>query len=348
MTRHTKQVTIGAVKIGRDNPVAVQSMTNTDTADVQSTVEQIAALERAGCEIVRVTANNEKSAKAIREIKERITIPLVADIHFDYRLAISAIENGADKIRINPGNIGASDRVKQVVDSAKAHKIPIRVGVNSGSIERELLEKYGSTPKAMAESAQTHVKMLEDMGFYDIVVSIKASDVVKTVEASQAFDKISDYPQHIGITEAGTPAQGLIKSGAGLGYLLFEGIGDTIRISLSGDPVREVRAAWDLLNACGLRHRGVEIISCPTCGRTCIDVERLADIVRDEFQDIKKHIKVAVMGCVVNGPGEAREADIGIAGGDGFSVIFKDGELIKKVKNSDALTALREQIQKII
>ena len=348
MTRHTKEIAIGSVKIGGNNPVAVQSMTNTDTADVKDTVAQIEALERAGCEIVRVTANNAKSAVAIREIKERITIPLVADIHFDYRLAISAIENGADKIRINPGNIGAADRVKKIVDCAKAHKIPIRVGVNSGSIERGLLDKYGSTPQAMAESALTHVRLLEDMGFYDIVVSLKASDVVKTVEACRAFDKISDYPQHIGITEAGTPAQGLIKSGAGLGYLLFEGIGDTVRISLSGDPVREVRAAWDLLNACGLRHRGVEIISCPTCGRTCIDVEQLADIVRDEFQDIKKHIKVAVMGCVVNGPGEAREADIGIAGGEGFSVIFKDGELIKKVKNSDALTALREEIQKII
>ncbi len=347
MTRLTKEIVIGAVKIGAGNPVAVQSMTNTDTADVEATVKQIEALQNAGCEIIRCTANNMESAKAFSKIKERISIPIVADIHFDYRLAIEAIENGSDKIRINPGNIGSKERVKKVVDCAKAHKIPIRIGVNSGSIEKELLAEYSNTAKAMVQSALNNVSMLENMGMYDIVVSLKASDVVKTIEACTAFDKISDYPQHIGITEAGTLEQGLIKSGVGIGSLLLDGIGDTIRISLSGDPVAEVRAAWDLLNACGLRRRGVEIISCPTCGRTCIEVESLARLVRNEFADVSQHIKVAVMGCVVNGPGEAKEADIGIAGGKEDSVIFKDGAIIAKVKNEDALNALKKEIIKI-
>lgn len=347
MTRRTKEILIGDVAIGAGNPVAVQSMTNTNTADVDATVSQILALQKAGCEIVRATANNEESALAFSKIKSKIDIPLVADIHFDYRLAVLAIENGADKIRINPGNIGSKERVKKVVDCAKEHNIPIRIGVNSGSIEKELLQTHGNTALAMVKSAKSHIALLEDMGFYDIVVSLKASDVVKTIEACTEFDKISDYPQHIGITEAGTLEQGLVKSSVGIGSLLLLGIGDTIRISLSGAPVVEVRAAWDLLNACGLRHRGVEIISCPTCGRTCIEVERLATIVKDEFADMKEHIKVAVMGCVVNGPGEAKEADIGIAGGNDYSVIFRDGKIIAKVKNEDALEALRKEIQNI-
>ena len=348
MTRHTREIAIGPVKIGGGNPIAVQSMTNTDTADAEATVSQILGLENAGCEIVRCTANTEESAAAFAKIKEAISIPLVADVHFDYRLAVTAIEHGADKIRINPGNIGSKERVKKVVDCAKAHGIPIRVGVNSGSLEKELLKKYGSSAKAMAESALGHIKMLEDMGFYDIVVSLKASDVIKTIEACKAFDAVSDYPQHVGITEAGTLEQGLVKSAAGIGHLLLSGIGDTVRISLSADPAAEVRAAWDLLNALNLRHRGVEIISCPTCGRTCIDVTHLARLVREEFSDITEHIRVAVMGCVVNGPGEAKEADIGIAGGNGNSVIFKKGELIKKIANKDALGALREEIIEII
>ena len=305
MTRVTREISIGSVKVGAGNPVAVQSMTNTDTADVTATVEQILRLEKAGCEIVRCTANTQAAAEAFSRIKEKINIPLVADVHFDYRLAVAAIEHGADKIRINPGNIGSEDRVKKVVDCAKAHGIPIRIGVNSGSLEKELLEKYGSSAEAMAQSARGYVKMLEVMGFYDIVVSLKASDVIKTIEACKAFKAVSDYPQHIGITEAGTPEQGLVKSAAGIGHLLLLGIGDTIRISLSGDPVKEVRAAWDLLNALNLRHRGVEIISCPTCGRTCIEVGKLADVIRDDFSELEKHVKVAVMGCVVNGPGEA-------------------------------------------
>ncbi len=348
MTRHTKEIAIGSVKIGGGNPVAVQSMTNTDTADVEATIAQIQALQNAGCEIVRSTANNEMSAKAFSKIKQKIAIPLVADIHFDYRLAILAIENGADKIRINPGNIGDYKRVKEVVDCAKAHGVSIRVGVNSGSLQKELLKEYGNTPITMVKSAQQYTKMLEDMGFYDIVVSLKGSDVVKTVEACVEFDRVSDYPQHLGITEAGTLEQGLIKSGAGIGSLLLRGIGDTIRISLSGDPVTEVRAAWDLLNACGYRKRGIEIISCPTCGRTCIEVEKLARLVRDEFADIKEHIKVAVMGCVVNGPGEAKEADIGIAGGKTHSVIFKDGEIIAKILNEEAISTLKREIIKKI
>ena len=348
MSRHTKEISIGGVKIGGGNPVAVQSMTNTDTADADATIKQIQRLEKAGCEIVRCSANTEAGAKAFKKIKEAISIPIVADVHFDYRLAVMAIEHGADKIRINPGNIGTAGRVKKVVDCAKAHGIPIRVGVNSGSLEKELLKKHGNSAEAMAQSALLNVKMLEDMGFCDIAVSLKASSVVKTIEACKAFGAVSDYPQHIGITEAGTLEQGLVKSAAGIGYLLLSGIGDTIRISLSTDPVAEVRAAWDLLNALDLRHRGIEIISCPTCGRTCIDIERLAKLVREEFAQVEPHIKIAVMGCVVNGPGEAKEADVGIAGGEGHSVIFKDGEIIKKIKNEDAMSALREEIIKII
>ena len=346
MTRHTKGIAVGSVKVGGGAPVAVQSMTNTDTADVDATVAQILKLERAGCEIIRSTANTYEAAQAFSKIKTQINIPIVADIHFDYKLAIAAMENGADKIRINPGNIGLKDKVQKVVDCAKANNVPIRVGVNSGSIQKDLLKVYGNTPKAMVQSALIYTGMLEDMGFYDMVVSLKSSDVIKTYEACIGFDKVSDYPQHLGITEAGTLEQGLVKSAAGIGSLLLLGIGDTIRISLSGDSEAEVHAAWDLLNALNLRHRGIEIISCPTCGRTCIEVEKLARLVKDEFADVKEHIKVAVMGCVVNGPGEAREADIGIAGGDGYSVIFKDGEIIKKVKNEDAMGALREEIAK--
>lgn len=348
MRRKTREIKIGDVKIGAGNPVAVQSMTNTDTCDVESTLQQITALQNAGCEIIRSAVYNNESAIALKSIKEKINIPIVADIHFDYRLAIASIENGADKIRINPGNIGSEDRVKKVVDCAKAHGVPIRIGVNSGSIEKELLKQKGNTAEVMAESVLKYIAMLESMGFDDIVVSLKASDVVKTIEACKYFSKVSDYPQHIGITEAGTLEQGLIKSGVGLGMLLLSGIGDTVRISLSGDPVAEVQAAWDLMNACDLRRRGVEIISCPTCSRTCINVEELARKVRSEFKDIKQHIKIAVMGCIVNGPGEAREADIGIAGGDGYSVIFKGGEIVSKVKNEEAMQSLRRLIGEYI
>ncbi len=348
MRKKTKVIEIGDIKIGGNNPIAVQSMTNTDTSDVESTIKQIINLEKAGCEIIRSTVNNIQSSKALKKIKDNINIPIVADIHFDYKLAISAIENGADKIRINTGNIGTADRVKKIVDCAKSHKIPIRIGVNSGSIEKEILKTMGNTPQAMAQSAKKYVQILEDMNFTDIVVSLKASDVIKTIKACRLFSEISSYPQHIGITEAGTLEQGLIKSGIGIGSLLLEGIGDTIRVSLSCSPVIQVQAAWNILNACDIRKRGVEIISCPTCGRTCIDVESLAKLVKCDFKHVSRHITIAVMGCVVNGPGEAREADVGIAGGIDYSVIFEGGEIIAKIKNEDAMDILRKVINKHI
>lgn len=341
----TKEVSVGNVKIGGENPVAIQSMTNTPTEDVDTTVEQILRLEAAGCEIIRCAVPTIEAAEALREIKKRIHIPLVADIHFDYRLAIASIENGADKIRINPGNIGSADRVKAVVDKAKEYQIPIRVGVNSGSLEKPFLEKYGQvTAQGIVESALDKVRMIEDMGYDNLVVSIKSSDVLMCVEAHELIAKQCPYPLHVGITEAGTVYSGNVKSSVGLGIILHEGIGNTIRVSLTGDPAEEVRTAKLILKTLGLRKGGIEVVSCPTCGRTKIDLIGLAGQVEKMVEDIPLDIKVAVMGCAVNGPGEAKEADIGIAGGIGEGLLIKKGEIIKKVKEEELLEALRQEL----
>jgi len=343
--RKTKVIKIGNVKIGGSNPVAVQSMTNTDTRDAKATIKQIKELEKAGCEIIRVAVPDEKAAKAIKAIKKEIKIPLVADIHFDYKLALEAIRARADKIRINPGNIGSKDKVKEVVKACQKKKIPIRIGVNIGSLKPELVRKYGRTSKAMVKSALENIKILEDLNFKDIVVSLKASDVLRTIEAYRLLSKKVDYPLHLGITEAGTPKSGIIKSAIGLGILLEEGIGDTIRVSLTDNPEEEVKVAWEILKALNLRERGPVLVSCPTCGRTEIDLIKLANKVEQELVKIKKPIKVAVMGCVVNGPGEASEADIGIAGGKRAGVLFKKGKVIKTLPESKLLTELLKQIK---
>ena len=341
----TKEIAIGSVKIGGNNPVAIQSMTNTKTEDVRATVSQILKLEAAGCEIVRCAVPTMEAAEALREIKKGIHIPLVADIHFDYRLAIAAIENGADKIRINPGNIGSKERVKAVVDSAKEHGIPIRVGVNSGSLEKPLLEKYGGvTAAGIVESALDKVHMIEDMGYDNLVVSIKSSDVLMCVEAHELIAKECPYPLHVGITESGTVWSGNVKSSVGLGIILNKGIGNTIRVSLTGDPVEEIRTAKLILKTLGLKKGGIEVVSCPTCGRTKIDLIGLANEVERMVADIPLDIKVAVMGCAVNGPGEAKEADIGIAGGVGEGLLIRKGEIIKKVKEEELLDTLREEL----
>ncbi|MFR9146031.1 MAG: flavodoxin-dependent (E)-4-hydroxy-3-methylbut-2-enyl-diphosphate synthase [Mediterraneibacter sp.] len=341
----TKEVSVGNVKIGGENPVAIQSMTNTPTEDVDTTVEQILRLEAAGCEIIRCAVPTMEAAEALREIKKRIHIPLVADIHFDYRLAIASIENGADKIRINPGNIGSADRVKAVVDKAKEYQIPIRVGVNSGSLEKPFLEKYGQvTAQGIVESALDKVRMIEDMGYDNLVVSIKSSDVLMCVEAHELIAKQCPYPLHVGITEAGTVYSGNVKSSVGLGIILHEGIGNTIRVSLTGDPAEEVRTAKLILKTLGLRKGGIEVVSCPTCGRTKIDLIGLAGQVEKMVEDIPLDIKVAVMGCAVNGPGEAKEADIGIAGGIGEGLLIKKGQIVKKVKEEDLLSTLRQEL----
>lgn len=346
MTRkETKQIRIGDVWIGGGNKVAIQSMTNTKTEDVESTVEQIHRLERAGCEIIRCAVPTMEAAKALGEIKKQIHIPLVADIHFDYRLAIAAIENGADKIRINPGNIGSKDRVQAVIDKAKEFRIPIRVGVNSGSLEKPLLEKYGGvTAEGIVESAMDKVHMIEEMGYDNLVVSIKSSDVLMCVKAHEEIAKVCPYPLHVGITESGTLLSGNIKSAVGLGIILNQGIGDTIRVSLTGDPVEEIKSAKLILRTLGLRKGGIEVVSCPTCGRTKIDLIGLANQVENMVADIPLDIKVAVMGCVVNGPGEAREADIGIAGGIGEGLLIKKGEVVKKVKEEELLETLRWEL----
>ena len=346
MTRkETKVINIGGRKIGGGNPVAIQSMTNTKTEDVESTVAQILALEKAGCEIIRCAVPNMEAAQALQEIKKQIHIPLVADIHFDYRLAIAAIENGADKIRINPGNIGSEDRVRAVVEKAKEYEIPIRVGVNSGSLEKNLLEKYGGvTAEGIVESALDKVHMIENMGYDNLVVSIKSSDVMMCVKAHELIAKKCPYPLHVGITESGTLLSGNIKSSVGLGIILYQGIGDTIRVSLTGDPVEEIKSAKLILKALGLRKGGIEVVSCPTCGRTKIDLIGLANQVQDMVADIPLDIKVAVMGCVVNGPGEAKEADIGIAGGCGEGLLIKKGEIVKKVKEEELLETLRQEL----
>lgn len=346
MTREdTKVIQIGTVKIGGGNPVAIQSMTNTKTEDVEATVQQILALEAAGCQIIRCAVPTMEAAEAIREIKKRIHIPLVADIHFDYRLAIAAIENGADKIRINPGNIGDRSRVQAVVDKVKEYNIPIRVGVNSGSLEKPLLEKYGGvTAEGIVESAMDKVRLIEEMGYDNLVVSIKSSDVLMCVKAHELIAKQCPYPLHVGITESGTVLSGNIKSSVGLGIILYQGIGDTIRVSLTGDPLEEIKSAKLILKTLGLRKGGIEVVSCPTCGRTKIDLIGLANQVENMVADIPLDIKVAVMGCVVNGPGEAKEADIGIAGGIGEGLLIKKGEIIKKVKEEQLLSVLREEL----
>lgn len=343
----SKIVKIGNKVIGGGNPVLIQSMTNTKTQDVAATVAQVQKLTAAGCDIIRCAVPDMEAAKALAKIKEQIEIPLVADIHFDYKLAIAAMEYGADKIRINPGNIGSSDKLKAVVDVAKERRIPIRVGVNSGSLEKNLIEKYGGvTAQGLVESAIDKVHMIEDMGYDNLVISIKSSNVLMCVEAHEQLAEQADYPLHVGITEAGTLLSGNIKSAVGLGIILHQGIGDTIRVSLTGEPLEEIKAAKLILRTLGLRKGGIEVVSCPTCGRTQIDLIGLANKVEDMVEDIPKDLKIAVMGCVVNGPGEAREADLGIAGGKGEGLVMRKGEIIKKVPEEELLKALREEIMK--
>ena len=343
---HTKVVHIGDCAIGGGNPVAIQSMTNTKTEDVAATVAQILTLEKAGCQIIRCAVPTMEAARALGEIKKQIHIPLVADIHFDYKLAIAAMENGADKIRINPGNIGSRERIQAVVDKAKEYGVPIRVGVNSGSLEKPLIEKYGGrvTAEGIVESALDKVHLIEDLGYDQMVISIKSSDVMMCVKAHELITSQTDHPLHVGITEAGTIISGNIKSAIGLGLILHQGIGDTIRVSLTGDPLEEIKSAKLILKTLGLRKGGVEVVSCPTCGRTQINLIQLANQVENMVADIPLDIKVAVMGCVVNGPGEAKEADIGIAGGIGEGLIIKHGEVFKKVPESELLEALRYEL----
>lgn len=344
----TKTIQIGNLKMGGGNPVVIQSMCNTDTRDIAATVAQIHALEQAGCELVRVAVPDMQAAEAVGEIRKQIHIPLVADIHFDYRLALKVMELGIDKVRINPGNIGEESRIQQVVEMAKQKNIPIRIGVNSGSLEKDLVEKYGGvTPQGLVESALRHVKILEKYDFHNIVVSIKASDVPFSIEAYHILAEHIPYPIHVGITEAGTLYSGTIKSAVGIGAILAMGIGDTLRVSLTGDPVEEIKAAKEILKSLGLRKFGIEMISCPTCGRTQIDLISIANEVEKRCAAYQKDIKVAVMGCVVNGPGEAKEADIGIAGGNGVGILFKKGELIRKVDENQLVEALMEEIEKM-
>lgn len=341
----TKTIQIGSRVIGGENPVLIQSMTNTRTEDSAATVAQIRQLAAAGCDIIRCSVPTMEAADALTEIKKQVDIPVVADIHFDYRLAIAAIEHGADKIRINPGNIGSRERVKAVVDAAKERGIPIRVGVNSGSLEKELVEKYhGVTAEGLVESALGQVKLIEDLGYDRLVISIKSSDVLMCVHAHELISDQTDYPLHVGITEAGTLLSGNIKSSIGLGLILYQGIGDTVRVSLTGDPLEEVKSAKLILRTLGLRKGGIEVVSCPTCGRTRIDLIGLANQVEQMVADIPLDLKVAVMGCVVNGPGEAKEADIGIAGGCGEGLLIRHGEVIKKLPEEELLPALREEL----
>ena len=349
--RPTRQIKVGNVAIGGDAPISVQSMTNTETGDVEATVAQIRRLEQAGCEIVRVAIPDNAAARAIRSIREAISIALIADIHFDWRLAIAAMEQGAQGIRINPGNIGGSEKLGKVVSAAKQHGVPIRVGVNSGSIEKDLLDTYGyptpERPEALIESALRNVSLLEKQGFYDLKISIKSADVLTTINSYRSLSQQTDYPLHIGVTEAGGLIGGTVKSSVALGILLYEGIGDTFRISLTRDPVEEVRVAYELLRSLKIRERGPELISCPTCGRTKIDLFGLAEEVESFIQTMQSPLKVAVMGCVVNGPGEAREADIGVAGGHGVGIIFKKGEIIKKVSEEQLLPVFMKELKKM-
>ncbi|UUV18704.1 flavodoxin-dependent (E)-4-hydroxy-3-methylbut-2-enyl-diphosphate synthase [Fusobacteria bacterium ZRK30] len=343
--KNTKRIKVGDIYIGGSEDVIIQSMTNTNTTDVERTVAQIKKLEDLGCQLVRVTVNNKAAAEAIKEIKKQINIPLVADIHFDYKLALLAIENGIDKLRINPGNIGSDERVKEVVEKAKEYNIPIRIGVNGGSLEKEILKKYGKvTPEALVESGMYHINLLEKYGFENIIISLKASNVKIMRKAYQIIADKIDYPLHLGVTEAGTYFQGSIKSAIGIGSLLIDGIGDTIRVSLTEDPTEEIGVAKEILKVLGIGEAGTEIISCPTCGRTEIDLIGLTKKVEEKFSDYGKQVKIAVMGCVVNGPGEAREADYGVAGGNGVGVLFKKGKVIKTVKEDEIL----EELQKLI
>lgn len=349
MREQTKVIQIGNCPIGGGSPVAIQSMTNTKTEDVQATVSQILELEEAGCDIIRCAVPTMEAAGALAEIKKQIHIPLVADIHFDYRLAIAAIENGADKIRINPGNIGSAERIRAVVDAAKERSIPIRVGVNSGSLEKEIIEKYGEvTAEGLVESALAQVRLIEEMGYDNLVISIKSSDVMMCIKAHELIAKQTKYPLHVGVTESGSLLAGNIKSAIGLGNILYQGIGDTIRVSLTGPPVEEVRSAKLILKTLGLRRGGVTVVSCPTCGRTQIDLIGLAAKVEKLVEKMDLTIKVAVMGCVVNGPGEAREADLGIAGGKGEGLLIRKGEVIRKVPEENLLDALKEELDKLV
>ena len=340
----TKAIRVGDVFVGGNHPVSVQSMCNTKTEDIDATLAQIEALSKAGCDIVRLAVPDEAAARALPSIRKNCKLPLVADIHFDYKLALSAVEAGFDKIRINPGNIGSKEKVKLVADACKANGVPIRIGVNSGSLEKDLLEKFGRTPQALCESAMRHVRMLEDVNFDDICISIKSSDVADTVAAYRLMSEKTAYPLHLGVTETGTPYMGIIKSAAGIGSLLLDGIGSTIRVSLTADPLEEVKAGLAILKGLGIRRDGVNIISCPTCGRTNIDLIGTANKVEELLKDFKKPLTVAVMGCVVNGPGEAREADYGLAGGFGEGVLFKNGEIVKKVPEESLAQALFELI----
>lgn len=344
----TRKINVAGVQIGGQNKIVIQSMTNTKTKDVEATTKQILQLEQAGCEIVRVACLDIEDAKAIKAIKEGIHIPIVADIHFDYKIALEAINSGVDKIRINPGNIGSEDKVKAVVEACKEHKIPIRIGVNAGSLEKDLLENGKPTAKAMVESARRHIEILEKLDFYDICISLKASDLDLCIAAYEEASKTFDYPLHLGITEAGTAFCGTIKSSIGLGYLIRQGIGDTVRVSLSDDPVEEIKVAKEILKDCNLYDGIPTLISCPTCGRTQIDLIPIAKEMESFLQTIKSNITVAVMGCVVNGPGEARNADIGIAGGVNEGVLFKKGEIIRKVSQDEMLSVLKEEILKMI
>lgn len=349
--RDTRRIMVGSVPIGGGAPISVQSMTNTDTADVERTVKQIKQLEEAGCEIIRVAVPDLEAARAIRAIRAAIHIPLIADIHFDWRLAVAAMEHGAQGIRINPGNLGGPEKLARTVAAAKQHGVPIRVGVNSGSIEKDLLHRYGyptpDQPTALIESALRNVRLLEQHGFADIKISIKSSDVLTTINGYRQLARQVDYPLHLGVTEAGGLIAGTVKSSVALGILLHEGIGDTLRISLTRDPLEEVQVAYSLLRSLKIRERGPELISCPTCGRTRIDLFALADEVEKAIQTMRTPLKVAVMGCVVNGPGEAREADIGVAGGIGVGIIFKKGELVKKVPEAELLTVFLEELRKM-
>lgn len=344
----TRKIRVGGIYIGGDAPITVQSMTCTDTRDTAATIGQIRRLEEAGCDIVRIAVPDNEAAEAVRTIKKAVSVPVVADIHFDYRLAIECIKNGADKIRLNPGNIGSRDRVRMVVEAAKAAGIPIRIGVNSGSVEKHIMEKYnGVTPEGMVESALGHAAILEELGFEEIAFSMKASSVTQTIAAYRLMSQKSRYPLHIGVTEAGTLFRGTVKSSVGLGCLLSEGIGDTLRVSLTGDPVEEVKAGREILRALDIDKRGIELVSCPTCGRCRIDLVNIAELLDVKLKDIKKDIKVAVMGCAVNGPGEAREADIGIAGGDGEALLFKKGKTIRKIPQDKIVEELMAEIEKM-
>lgn len=345
--KKTREVSVGTLKIGRDNPISVQSMTNTDTRDPKATIAQIKRLEEAGCDVVRVAVPDMVAAKAIGEIKSNANIPIIADIHFDYKLALEAIEQGVDGVRINPGNIGDISKVKMVVDKCKEKNLKIRIGVNGGSLEKELLKKYGTaTPEALVESAMGHVKILEDLGFYNIVISLKSTDIFKTLDAYRLISEKVDYPLHVGITESGSIKKGTIKSSIGVGALLAEGIGDTIRISLTGDPVEEVNVGKEILRSLGLLNDKIKVISCPTCGRCNIDLISVVNEVENKIKELDKDITVAIMGCAVNGPGEAREADVGIAGGKGEGLLFKKGEIVRKIKDSDLVEELLEEIEK--